>query len=106
MTLPHATSTEAVLPATLRLGPVHLTVADLERSVRCYQRSLGLRVHELAPPTAELGDGNETVVVLHEDPAARPPGRHAGLYHFALLYPSREQPARAALPLAATATPD
>jgi catechol 2,3-dioxygenase len=52
-----------------------------------------------------LGDGHETVVVLHEDPAARPAGRHAGLYHYALLYPSREELARAALRLAATQTP-
>src|SRR3954447_6475729 len=105
MTLPQATPTDAVLPATLRLGPVHLTVADLERSVRWYQRSLGLRVHELDPPRAELGDGNETVIILHEDPAARPPGRHAGLYHYALLYPSREELARAAVRLAVTETP-
>ena len=35
----------------------------------------------------------------------RPAGRHAGLYHYALLYPSREELARAAVRLAATRTP-
>jgi catechol 2,3-dioxygenase len=94
-----------VLPATLRLGAVHLTVADVDRAVDWYQRALGLRVHVHEPTTAELGDGNETVVVLHEDPQARPAGRHAGLYHYALLYPSREELARAAVRLAATRTP-
>jgi catechol 2,3-dioxygenase len=93
------------LPATLRLGGVHLTVANLDRSVAWYQESLGLRVHAREPGVASLGDGVETVVVLHEDASARPAGRHAGLYHYALLYPSREELARAALRLAATRTP-
>src|SRR5919109_1515059 len=93
------------LPATLRLGPVHLTVADVDRAVDWYQRALGLRVHSLEAAAAELGDGAETVVALHEDPHARPAGRHAGLYHYALLYPSREELARAAVRLAVTRTP-
>jgi catechol 2,3-dioxygenase len=43
--------------------------------------------------------------VLVEEPGARPAGRHAGLYHFALLHPSRIELARAARRLAATRTP-
>jgi catechol 2,3-dioxygenase len=104
MSLPE-TRTAPPLPATLRLGAVDLTVADLDRAAAWYQRSLGLRVHSHQLTTAELGDGSETVVVLHEDPEARPAGRHAGLYHYALLYPAREELARAALRLAATRTP-
>lgn len=95
----------ASLPATLRLGAVHLTVADVDRSVAWYQQALGLRVHRHDPTEAELGDGTETVVVLREDAQARPAGRHAGLYHYALLHPSREELARAALRLSATRTP-
>jgi catechol 2,3-dioxygenase len=45
------------------------------------------------------------VLILHEQPGARRPGRHAGLYHVALLYPSREELARAATRLATTQTP-
>ena len=60
------------LPNTLRLGAVHLTVADLDRAVAWYQRSLGLRVHAHDIAEAELGDGRETVVVLHVHPLARP----------------------------------
>jgi catechol 2,3-dioxygenase len=93
------------LPDTLRLGAVHLTVAELDRAVAWYRRSLGLRVHRGDVTTAELGDGGETVVVLREDPRARRAGRHAGLYHYALLYPTREELARAAVRLAATGTP-
>jgi catechol 2,3-dioxygenase len=95
----------AALPTTLRLGAVHLAVADLDRAVAWYQRSLGLRVHSHDIGAAELGDGVETVVVLHEDPQARRAGRHAGLYHYALLYPTREELARAAVRLASTRTP-
>jgi catechol 2,3-dioxygenase len=94
-----------VLPAALRLGPVHLTVADVDRSVAWYEAALGLRVHRRAGSVAELGDGARTVVVLHGDVRARPAGRHAGLYHYALLYPSRAALARALVRLAVTRTP-
>ena len=94
------TAPAPTLPAGLRLGAVHLVVRDLDRAVRWYEHALGLRVH--AP--GELGDGHETVVVLEEDPAAVPAGRHAGLYHYALLYPSREALARAATRLIAKQT--
>jgi catechol 2,3-dioxygenase len=93
------------LPATLGVGAVHLTVTDLDRSVAWYQTALGLRVHRHEPTTVELGDGTRTVVVLVEDAQARPAGRHAGLYHYALLYPTREELARAAARLATTGTP-
>ena len=92
----------AVLPATLRLGAVHLIVTDLDRSVAFYQDSLGLRLHRRDGAVAALGAGD--LVVLHEEPAARPPGRHAGLFHFALLYPSRDELARAVQRLALTRT--
>jgi catechol 2,3-dioxygenase len=87
------------------MGEIHLTVSDLENSVAWYQSALGLRVHKLEPPVAELGDGTTTVLVLSENPAAPKPGRHSGLYHYALLYPSREELARTALRLGATRTP-
>jgi len=93
------------LPDTLRLGPVDLTVRDVDRAVAWYQHALGLRVHRQDTGVAELGDGRETTVILHEDPQALPAGRHAGLYHYALLYPSREELARAVVRLAATRTP-
>jgi catechol 2,3-dioxygenase len=80
-------------------------VSDLARSVAWYETALGLHTHSRGDGTAELGDGTTTVLVLVEDPDARPAGRHAGLYHYALLYPSREELARAALRLIAERTP-
>ena len=93
------------LPATLRLGPVHLTVTDLDRSVVFYESALGLKTHRREAEEAAMGVGEEDLIVLVEEPGARRAGRHAGLYHYALLYPSREELARAALRLAATKTP-
>src|SRR5579859_4330521 len=93
------------LPATLRLGPVHLTVSDLDRAVSWYERALGLAVHTRQASAAALGDGHETVIALVEDPQARPAERHAGLYHYALLYPTREELARAAARIASVRTP-
>jgi catechol 2,3-dioxygenase len=100
-----AIQTSAVLPATLRLGAAHLTVSDLDRSVGFYQDALGLRQHGRDDGVAALGTGGEDLLVLHEEPGARPAGRHAGLYHFALLFPSREELARAVHRLALTRTP-
>jgi catechol 2,3-dioxygenase len=94
-----------VLPADLALGPVHVVVRDLDRAVDWYERALGLRLRSRDAGVAELGDARATVVVLREDPDAVPPGRTAGLYHYALLYPSREALARAALRLIGTRTP-
>jgi catechol 2,3-dioxygenase len=96
----------STLPATLRLGPVHLTVTDLDRSVAWYQAALGMRVARQDVGVAALGDGAQEVVVLHEDAqAGLPPRRDSGLYHYALLFPTREELARVALRLAATHTP-
>ncbi len=94
-----------VLPDTLRLGATHLTVTDLDRSVAFYQDAIGLRQHRRDDGVAALGAGGEDLLVLHEEPGARPAGRHSGLYHFALLHPSRTELARALARLAITRTP-
>jgi catechol 2,3-dioxygenase len=100
------TTATPTLPDALRLGPVHLTVPDVARASEWYQRSLGLVASPGADGAVELGDGSEPVLVLHEDSDARPPNRReAGLYHYALLYPSRRELARAALRLGDTQTP-
>ncbi|MEA2332415.1 MAG: catechol 2,3-dioxygenase [Thermoleophilaceae bacterium] len=100
-----ATAGSATLPASLRLGPVHLTVTDLDRSIPFYEDSIGLQFARREGSEAALGAGGDDLLVLTEDPAARPAGRHAGLYHFALLHPSREELARAAQRLLVTRTP-
>jgi catechol 2,3-dioxygenase len=100
-----ATDSEGKLPSTLRLGAVHLTVSDLDRSVTYYEDDIGLKLHHREDGVARMGVGEEDLLVLYEEPEARRAGRHAGLYHYALLFPSREELARAALRLAARKTP-
>jgi catechol 2,3-dioxygenase len=93
-----------MLPPTLRLGAVHLTVTDLERSIPFYEDAIGLRLHQRENSVVAMGVGGEDLLVLYEEPEARRAGRHAGLYHYALLFPSREELAHVALRLAATRT--
>jgi catechol 2,3-dioxygenase len=100
------TTEQAPAIVTLRLGPAHLTVTDLDRSLEFYERAIGLQVRRRDAESADLwagGDGD--LLVLRADPGARPTGRHAGLYHVALLHPSRLELARAAARLAETRTP-
>jgi catechol 2,3-dioxygenase len=95
----------ARLPATLRLGPVHLNVTDLDRSIPFYENSIGLRLQRRDDGVAAMDAGADDLLVLHERPDARPAGRHAGLYHYALLHPSRLELARAGRRLVDTRTP-
>src|SRR3954454_20049717 len=93
------------LPDDLRLGPVHLAVTDLGRSIPFYEDSIGLQVQRRDNGTAEMGTGGDEIVLLEEQTDAHPAGRHAGLYHYALLHPSRKELARAAQRLLVPRTP-
>jgi catechol 2,3-dioxygenase len=94
-----------LLAADTRLGGVVLTVTDLDRSLDFYTRVIGLAVQRREETFATLGVGGEDIVTLHEDPRATAPGRDAGIYHFALLFPSREELARAAVRIANARAP-
>lgn len=81
-----------ILPDATRLGPVRLRVSDQARTAAWYGRVLGLvprpghgEVLSLGPPAGE------PLVELREVPGAQPmPARgRVGLYHHALLLPSR-----------------
>jgi catechol 2,3-dioxygenase len=98
-------TTGAALADDTRLGAAHLIVTDLDRSIAYYEQAIGLQLHRREGTVAALGTGAEDVLVLHENRDARRAGRHAGLYHVALLYPSREELARVALRLAVTRVP-
>jgi catechol 2,3-dioxygenase len=76
------------------MGAVHLTVADLERSLDYYRRAVGLDVLEQAAGQVSLGTGVTELLQLVEVPGARPALGHTGLYHFALVVPERVDLAR------------
>ncbi|MEA2324122.1 MAG: catechol 2,3-dioxygenase [Solirubrobacteraceae bacterium] len=84
----------ADIPAETRMGAVHLSVADLDRSIAYYESAIGLSVHDRAAGRAALGTGAEDLLVLLEDPGARPAHGYSGLYHYALLVPERADLAR------------
>ncbi|MCB8984554.1 MAG: VOC family protein [Ardenticatenaceae bacterium] len=76
------------------MGRVAVSVADLSRSLAYYQEHIGLQVLEREGETAVLGVAQRPLLVLQEQPGARPSHRAAGLYHFAILLPSRLDLAR------------
>jgi catechol 2,3-dioxygenase len=82
-----------IAPATT-IGAVHLTVADLERSIAYYEQAIGLSVLERAGGQASLGAGVDELVVLVEQPGARPADGYSGLFHTAFLLPDRVSLAR------------
>ena len=76
-----------ILPQDAHIGSVSLTVRDLQRSGAFYRDVLGFEDHgsgRLAPR------GGRVLIELHErKDALAKPRRSAGLFHFAILVPSR-----------------
>ena len=81
---------DGIAPQTT-VGAVHLTVADLARSLDYYRSAIGLRVLEETAGRASLGTDGRELLVLVEERGARPAAAYTGLYHFALLVPERAQ---------------
>jgi catechol 2,3-dioxygenase len=76
-----------------QVGVVSLGVADLERSVTFYRDAIGFGVLEREDGKAVLGAGGKPRLLLTEEPGDNPwpHDRYAytGLYHFAILVPTR-----------------
>ncbi len=96
-------TSEPIHPDTA-LGPVHLTVSDLARSLSFYQERLGLRLQRRGNGVAHLGAGGSVLLVLWEQPDAPRVRGTTGLYHFAVLVPSRRALARSLRRLIETRT--
>ncbi len=82
------------LSPEVRIGHVHLTVSNLERSLKFYRDVLGFEVTQHYGRSAVFlsAGGYHHHIGLNtwagEGAAAPPPGR-TGLFHFAILYPTR-----------------
>jgi catechol 2,3-dioxygenase len=89
------------------LGPVSLTVTDLDRSRIFYERAIGLRASENDDGTLALGGtGASPLIELRGDSSAPRLNRRApGLYHLAILVPTRLDLAFALARLAETRWP-
>jgi catechol 2,3-dioxygenase len=83
------TAQSRIDPAT-SIGAVGLTVGDLEPVQHFYERAIGLEAIERSGDKVRLGTGGRTLVELTGDPDAppRPPGT-SGLFHLAILVPTR-----------------
>ena len=81
------------------VGHVHLTVADLDRSLGFYRDLLGFEVTARYGTSAVFlsAGGYHHHIALNTwagRGATPPPEGHTGLYHHALLYPTRKELAR------------
>ena len=86
----------------VRVGHVHLRVADLDRALSFYRDALGFGV---TADARELGLGMVLLAAgdyhhhiglnTFDSSAGAPPAGHTGLYHVAFLFPDRRELARA-----------
>jgi catechol 2,3-dioxygenase len=88
----------------VRIGHVHLKVADLQRATDFYRDVLGFDIvlygpEEVGVQAAWLSAGgyhhHVALNTFESEGATPPPPGHPGLYHFALLYPDRLELAKA-----------
>ncbi len=84
-----------IVPAQTRIGHIHLKVSDLERALRFYRDLLGFEVTLLYGTQAAFlsAGGYHHHIGLntwHSQGGPPAPVNSAGLYHTAILYPSRK----------------
>ncbi len=87
-------NTMAPIDPAVRIGHVHLKVADLERSLEFYCGVLGFEVQQRMGNQAAFvsagGYHHHIGLNTWESRGGQPPARGAtGLYHLAILYPTR-----------------
>jgi catechol 2,3-dioxygenase len=84
----------------VRIGHVHLTVSNLERALQFYRDALGFEITQRYGTSAVFlsAGGYHHHIALNAwagEGALQPPPGRTGLYHLAILYPSRRELARA-----------
>lgn len=88
-------SNSYIIPAGTRIGHVHLKVSDLERSLQFYRDLLGFEVQQHYGDSAvfmSAGGYHHHIGLNTWYSKAAPPSpvRAAGLFHTAILYPTRK----------------
>jgi catechol 2,3-dioxygenase len=82
------------VPAETHMGPVELTVSDLDRSLDYYRDAIGLSVLDQGAGQAQLGANGSELLRLVAVPGAGSARGYTGLFHIALLLPERRDLAR------------
>ena len=88
--------TERAIHPDIRMGHVHLKVADLERAIGFYRDVLGFELTQRIGSSAAFlsagGYHHHIGLNTWESHGGRPPGPGStGLYHLAILYPTRAE---------------
>ena len=94
--MPGSTASHPPIHPDVRIGHVHLKVADLERALGFYCGVLGFQLTQRYGPQAAFvsagGYHHHIGLNTWESAGGPPPPPNAtGLYHLAILYPSRAQ---------------
>ncbi|MFT8246552.1 VOC family protein [Roseomonas sp. BN140053] len=92
--LPQTAAPRPGAPAAMRIGHVHLKVAELERALRFWRDVIGLEVTQRAGDQAAFlsaGGYHHHIALNTWDSRGGPPPAPGttGLYHVALLFPDR-----------------
>jgi catechol 2,3-dioxygenase len=97
-----STTTTPSIAAATTVGTVALTVADLDRARAFYETALGLAARELDNGELDLGVADDPALVRLRGSSAAPAlnPRATGLFHLALVTPSRRELAAALARLA------
>src|SRR6267142_4910281 len=86
-------ATAAPIDPGTRIGHVHLKVADLERALRFYCGVLGFELTQRRPGAAFISAGGYHhhigLNTWESQGGSPPPPGTTGLYHLAILYPTR-----------------
>ncbi|TMC06722.1 MAG: glyoxalase [Chloroflexi bacterium] len=79
----------SIAPAT-GVGPVHVAVTDADRALMFYEHVLGLRrIGQGEGDEIRLGAAGKELVVLHPGAAGPVTPHRSGLYHLAIVVPTR-----------------
>jgi len=83
----------------VKIGHIHLTVSDIDRSLKFYRDMLGFEITSFYGDSAVFlsagGYHHHIGLNTWNGKGAQPPSKGTtGLYHFAILYPNRKELAR------------
>jgi catechol 2,3-dioxygenase len=89
-----STKEEFSIDPAANLGCLSLKVSNLDNQIAYYQRVLGFILHWREGSQAGLGAGGADLLQLVELPGLKKYRHVTGLYHFAIVFPNRQEFAR------------
>ena len=90
---PHAIAADRIHPESLP-GYIHIKVANLENQILFYKTAIGLELNWRKDQTAAMGMGGRDLVRMTQIQNGKRYRGVTGMYHFAILFPSRRELAR------------